>query len=202
MAKLIKIDLLDIEAKVLNIKEYASIESLSQLINVLENLEKGNNIFDLISGITISDLNSIKSGNELLILRKTQTRFLEILSQVIIRLNIENIESIKLLNKLLLLKPTLSSLFSSSYHENSDYFLLALIKNNTEGKKVILNNFKLLKIATLYCLNSTIPIQSILALFKDKLQLYLQFSFSLLLTADFKMSTNFRSNLSHIRYNR
>ena len=180
MTKIIKIDLLDIEAKVLNIKESVSIESLSQLINVLENLEKGNNIFDLISGITISDLNSIKSGNELLILRKTQTRFLEILFQVIIRLNIENSESIKLLNKLLLLKPTLSSLLSSSYHENSDYFLLALIKNNTEGNNVIVNNFQLLKIATLYCLNSTIPIQSILALFKDKLQLYIQFSFSLL----------------------
>ena len=59
MAKIIKIDLLDIEAKVFGIKEYASIESLSKLINVLANLEKGNNIFDLISGITISDLNSI-----------------------------------------------------------------------------------------------------------------------------------------------
>ena len=134
-----------------------------------------------ISGFTSNDINNIKENKSSLVKRKIYTRVINILIKTINSINSNRKDPERFLTELIYKKENLTSIFYSSTYENPDYFLMGIINNiKREGNNLLIDKLTKLKIASIYCLSSTIPINKIANLYSNDKYLFIILCLSLL----------------------
>ncbi len=169
-------NLIELEKK--SFKEITSYNELKVIVDLVNAYsEKDSSI----SGFTNYDLNNMKDDKSSLAKRKLYTRVINIVVNTINSIKSNNNDSDKFLIEIIYLKKNITSLFYSSVYENPDYFLFKIINNiKKEGNNLLVDKLSRLKIASIYCLSSTIEIETIGNLLSNEKPLFISLCLSLL----------------------